>query len=111
MKLSLPARPVLLIASLGLFLNLASWVLIFAFPLHESAAILHYTSTVGIDFVGEGKLIIALPATGALILALNLIVGRLIVDQDSRTAWLLWGAAPLVQIILIMALLFLQSLN
>lgn len=95
----------------GLILNGLAWAIVLFFPRHDSATILHYTSTVGIDFVGEGRHIIVLPAAGTFMLTLNVLVGRSIVSTDKRVAWLLWSTAPLVQGILIMSLIFLISLN
>jgi hypothetical protein len=83
----------------------------FTFPRRESAAILHYTTSVGIDFVGEGRHIMVLPAVGLLILVVNLVVGRIIRTADERTAWILWSAVPIVQVFLLLALFFLKSLN
>jgi hypothetical protein len=99
------------IAAISLVLNLAAWAIAFLFPRHESAAILHYTSSVGIDFVGEGRHIIVLPAAGALILILNLIVGRLAESADRRVSWMLWITIPIIQGMLIMSLIFLIKLN
>ncbi len=111
MKVTLMDSRFLAIAISGLVLNLCAWGLALLFPRHESTAILHYTSNVGIDFVGEGRHIIVLPAAGALILVLNLVVGRLIQDADHRTAWVLWSGVPIVQVIVCVALLFLRSIN
>ena len=99
------------VAAAAALLNALAWGIAWLFPRHESAAILHYTSQVGIDFVGEGRHIMVLPAMGLLVLALNLISGRLIMATDQQTAWVLGGAAPLIQILLIIALIFLRSVN
>lgn len=104
-------KPFWLIAAGSIVLNAIAWAMTIFFPRDESAAILHYTSAVGIDFVGEGRHIIVLPAVGTVVLVLNLIVGRLIVKADQRTAWVLWSAVPIVEILLILALVFLKSLN
>jgi hypothetical protein len=104
-------RPFLLIAAVSLLFNSIAWGMTLFFPRHESAAILHYTSAVGIDFVGEGRHIIVLPAVGTVVLLLNLIVGRLIVKADQRTAWVLWSGVPIIEVLLIIALAFLKNLN
>lgn len=111
MKGDATPRHFALLAGSSLLLNAVAWGIAGLFPLHESAAILHYTSTVGIDFVGEGRHIMVLPAAGLLIAVCNLAVGWLIVRADARTAWVLWSAIPIVQVLLIIALLFLKSLN
>lgn len=111
MKVLTLDRRFLAIALAGLVLNVCAWGIAFIFPRREAAAILHYTSNVGIDFVGEGRHIIVLPAAGLLMLILNLVVGRLIVEAEHRTAWVLWSAVPIVQSILCIALLFLRSIN
>lgn len=99
------------LAGLGFLLNGSAWLLAFLFPRHESAAILHYTSSVGIDFVGTSRHILILPGVGALILILNLLVGRLVFAVDPRTAWVLWSTGLIIQIILNLSLIFLISLN
>lgn len=99
------------LAASGVVLNLIAWGIAIFFPRHEATAILHYTSSVGIDFVGEGRHIIVLPAAGLLILIVNLIVGRLIVEADYRTSWVLWSTVPIVQVVIILALVFLWSIN
>lgn len=111
MNAAIAQRHFYLIALSGLILNGVAWGMTLLFPRHESAAILHYTSSVGIDFVGEGRHIIVLPAAGTLMLVTNVLVGRLIASADSRTAWILWVTVPIIQIILIVSLMFLLSLN
>lgn len=111
MKMTEMDRRFAFIAAAAVILNGIAWGIAWFFPRDESAAILHYTSQVGIDFVGEGRHIMVLPAMGSLILVLNLLVGRLIMNADTRTPWVLWSATPMVQILLILALLFLRSLN
>jgi hypothetical protein len=100
-----------IIAAAAVILNAIAWVIAWLFPHDESTAILHYTSQVGIDFVGEGRHILVLPAIGLILLGLNLLAGRLIMSADKRTPWVLWSATPIIQILLIMALLFLRSVN
>jgi len=61
--------------------------------------------------VGEGRHIMVLPTVGLVTLAANLMVGWLIMKTDHRTAWVLWGAAPIIQVFLIVAIVFLWSVN
>lgn len=105
------AGRLLQLAGLGFLLNGSAWLLAFLFPRHDSAAILHYTSSVGIDFVGTSRHILILPGVGTLILVLNLLVGRLVFNVDPRTAWVLWSTGLIIQIILNLSLIFLISLN
>ncbi len=98
-------------ALLGLILNGVAWGIAWFFPRNEATAILHYSSSIGIDFVGEGRHIMVLPALGMLILVLNLLVGRSIRARDGEAALVLATAVPLVQMLLILALLFLRSVN
>ena len=111
MKRFLHNRGLLALVTGGLILNACAWGIALLFPRNEAAAILHYTSSVGIGFVGEGRHIIVLPAAGLLILFLNAVVGRVVQDAESRTAWVLWSAIPIVQAIICVALLFLRSIN
>lgn len=108
---SLRKHGLALLAISSVALNAVVWAIAWLFPQHQTAAILHYTSSVGIDFVGEGRHIMVLPAVGGSILLINGVVGRLIKSADLRTAWVLWSAIPIVQLLLIVALLFLKSLN
>ncbi len=99
------------LAILGVTLNILAWGVAFLFPRNQATAILHYSSGGGIDFVGDGRHIMVLPAIGALILVLNLVVGRSIMKTDRETAYVLFAAVPIVQSLLVLALLFLRSVN
>jgi len=97
---------------LALVLNITSWVVAFwFFPRTSSTAVLHYTSGVGIDLIGEGSKIILLPLTGTLLISGHLVVGYIIKSSAASAAWLLWGILPFHQAILLTTIIFLQRLN
>ena len=105
-------HPITLVFGLSIGLNLLLWGLaLFVFPRGEAAAILHYSSDVGIDFVGEGRHISVLPLVGSVILVLNGVVGAAIWRADARVAWLTWSSMPLVQGFLLAGFYFLWRIN
>jgi hypothetical protein len=96
---------------IALMLNIALWIFaVSLFPQHE-AAVLHYSVNVGIDFIGEGQQIIILPLIGLLALIGNSILGAAIYKTDITSAWLAWGTAPVIQLILIGAFFLIWRAN
>lgn len=87
------------------------WLVLTFFPHDDPVAILHYSSDVGIDFIGEGMHITALPQIGLLVLIMNTVLGLAVVRADRRAALLLWSAIPVVAIILLGAFYFLWRIN
>lgn len=97
---------------LGAALNAGLWYAAMKiFPQDDPAAVLHYSIDVGIDFIGEGKQIIALPLIGSLILIMNTVVGLALARADLRTSWILWSISPIAQIILAAAFYLLWRIN
>jgi hypothetical protein len=104
-------RPVVVMMLIGVVLNAVLWLFsLFGFPKHD-VAILHYSVDVGIDFIGEGKQIIVLPAIGLLILVGNYILGSAVYKADKSSAWLVWSTAPIIQLILISAFFLIWRAN
>ena len=91
----------LLVLGLSLLLNLSIWVLSwYHFP-SSSAAILHYSTAVGIDSYGDSRQIITLPKIGSVLLLVNTFLGFILRPVDQRAAWIAWGINPVIQAILL----------
>lgn len=87
------------------------WIALRYFPDNDPAAVLHYSIDLGIDFMGEGKQIVALPAVGTILLVFNSLLGIMLYRADQRAAWLLWVTMPVIQIILLGATWLLWQAN
>jgi hypothetical protein len=87
------------------------WMALKYFPDNDPAAVLHYSIDLGIDFVGEGKQIVALPQIGTTLLGFNTILGMILYRADRRAAWLLWVTIPVIQVILLGATWLLWRAN
>jgi len=109
-----PREPLLLggIILLAIALNVTLWILTAQlFPQESTAAILHYSTELGIDFIGEGSHIATLPRIGATLIIVNLILGFAIASADRRASWVLWSSLPLFQLILLGAFYLLWRIN
>lgn len=105
-------NPVWLLFGASLLLNVILWVLAATtFPKDTSATILHYTSGVGIDFIGESRQIYILPAIGLFLLSGNTVLAHLVKRSSPRAAWVLWLGTPAVEIILLVSYAVLLILN
>ena len=101
---------VLLFTASGL--NAVLWgSVLWLFPKDNPTTILHYTTSSGIDFIGEGSKILTLPAAGLTLLVLNTLVGLWIYTGEQRISWLVWTVSPLVQLILCSAFFLLLYAN
>ena len=111
----LPRGPWPIVAGLAIVSGIANvvlWVLALrVFPSTSAAAILHYSASIGVDFIGESSHIIALPQVASTIFVLNAVLGAAIWATDQRSAWLLWLAVPLTHAILIGAFVLLYYIN
>ena len=110
-----PAGPWPIVAGIALVSGIANvvlWVLALrVFPSTSAAAILHYSASIGVDFIGESSHIVALPQVATTIFVLNAVLGAAIWATDQRSAWLLWLAVPLTHAILIGAFVLLYYIN
>ena len=73
------------------------------FPKDTPAAILHYSVGVGIDFIGEGSQIWALPLLATGFLIVNTSLAALIRRSSLSAYWILIGILPLVVLLLALA--------
>lgn len=105
-------RPQVIITLIAVVANSLAWIIVWrVFPRTDSAAILHYTSSVGIDFIGQGNSIISLPIAGLFIIIFNGLMAATTYHADHRTSWLFGAGSLLVQFLLILILLFLWRIN
>lgn len=107
-----PPRLVWALVVLGLlFLGPSWWLALVAFPDNEPVAVLHYSYELGIDFVGQGKQIIALPIIGSILLVFNIFIGWWLYRIDRRAAWVIWVIIPLIEVIINASLWLLWRAN
>jgi hypothetical protein len=96
----------------ALLLHIALWlVAYFVFPRQLPAAILHYSHDHGIDFVAPGDQILKLPWGGLALFATNIVLTYVLRPVSSRARWLIISANPVVQAILLTALIVLWRIN
>ncbi len=93
-------------------LNLLAWLLVFIklIPLPEPI-ILHYNAYFGVDLEGSGKEVLFLPAAGLFIFILNLFLGILFLKKDILITKIIFIASFFFNLILIIALAALISVN
>ena len=100
------------VIALSIILNSLIWaVALWFFPSDSPAAILHYTTDLGVDFVGSGTQIYTLPRLGTFILLFNIIIGLAVCRADNRAAWQAWSITPAIQLILLAAALLVRNAN
>lgn len=105
-------RAVGFVLGLSLLLNILLWfIALKLFPHDRAASILHYSTDLGIDFIGEGSNITALPRIGLFLLLFNILLGFVVLGIERRAAWLLWLTTPWLQLILLGAIYFLWKIN
>ena len=81
------------------------------FPSDTPAAVLHYSVGVGVDFIGEGRQIIVLPLSGALLVVLNGLAAYVVRRASWTATWILLSTTVLLQILLIIAYVYILQLN
>lgn len=92
--------------------NAILWIVALTmFPRTSPAAILHYSVGVGIDFIGEGRQIMVLPAAGTVVLVLNGILAYGVRRMSRPAVWIMLGGSAVVQLLLIAAYVYLLKLN
>jgi hypothetical protein len=105
-------QPLIVLLGVSLALNALLWVAaVVVFPRTSPAAVLHYSIDVGIDFIGEGKQIIVLPAVGLAMAVGNALLGWLLRRTDPGAAYIAWGMAPAAQIVLLAAFILIWRAN
>lgn len=113
-NLFLRRLPIAIFLGIGLLMNLATWLwLSFTIiPMGEENVFLHYTILFGVDLIGPGKRILALPSLGLSILLLNAFIGWLTFPRERLVSYILAVGACFCQIFLFIAgglLIFLNA--
>lgn len=97
---------------ISVVINLGLWVVAWRlFSPEESAATLHYSAVVGVDFIGESHHVYLLPLAGLLVLLGNAVLGWLIRRTSTRASVIVWIAMLVVQVILALSFVTLWRLN
>jgi hypothetical protein len=105
-------QPVYLCVGSAVLLNIAIWLCArYFFPVESEAAILHYNTSVGIDFIGSGSQITVIPTIGTTLLAANTVLAFILRRVSPQAAAMFWAPLPLIQIILGGALFLILRLN
>lgn len=105
-------RPWVWIIALSVLINVATWLIaIYIFPREEAAAVLHYNTSVGIDFIGESNQINAIPMIGSILLVGNLLLSSFLYRASTRAANIFWSVLPIIEATLLAALLLILRLN
>lgn len=96
----------------GLGLNIVLWLLVFfLFSRGNPATILHYSSVIGVDFIGASSRVYILPAAGLICLVTNGLLGYFLRRASRRATTILWSATIPIQGILMAVLVILWQLN
>lgn len=105
-------NPLIICVASAILIDAISWlVAIYFFPTQRSAAILHYNTSVGIDFIGVGSQITVIPIIGAALILANILLAFLLKRVSQQAAAMFWASLPLIQIILLGSLLLILRLN
>lgn len=67
-------------------LLIGSWIVVFGIPSlpGNDALIIHYTTTFGIDALGNWRDLLRLPLTGTVLLLVNLVIARLLATESGQ---------------------------
>lgn len=104
--------PFLILIVSSCLLNGLIWLLSLQFfPRSNPLTVLHYTTGMGIDFIGEGSHIIVLPTIGLIVILANSILGWAIVKADKRASWVMWSMILPVQLILLSSFYLIWQAN
>ncbi len=103
---------IIVVLTLSVILNAATWVVaLYVFPQDRVAAILHYNTSVGIDFIGEGNQIQVIPWIGTALLIGNTILALFLKSSSRRAAAMFWGVVPIIEAVLLVSLVLILRLN
>lgn len=92
---------------------IAAGILVLVFNMEAGSAqvLLHYTTYLGVDFIGAGYLIYFIPLGGAICAILNTLLAWHAGRQDRFVAYLLMIGSALVNILLFVQIILLIRLN
>jgi hypothetical protein len=105
-------RLILVSALTGLGINIILWVMLAGkYGLATEQVPLHFSVIFGIDFVGQARQIYLLPASGLLVLLLNVFLGHVVSGREKLYGYFLNLGALAVQAVLLIAGIALTSLT
>lgn len=103
---------ILTVLAVSILLNAATWgVALYVFPQDRVAAILHYNTSVGIDFIGEANQIKAIAWIGTALIGGNIILALFLRKGSRRAATMFWAVLPIIEAILLVSLVLILRLN
>lgn len=103
---------ILIVVAVSVLLNAATWaVVVYVFPDDRVAAILHYNTSVGIDFIGEGNQIKVIPWIGTALFTGNIILALFLRTSSRRAAAMFWAILPIIEAVLLVAVILILRLN
>lgn len=104
-------KNVLFQVGLALLANIITWLVIYT-QIKPSSELtpLHYGVFYGTDLIGKGHYIYLVPLAGLLILGVNYYFYRHILEKEPLAAKSLMAVALVVQILILLAILFLKSI-
>jgi len=101
-----------IIAAGSCALALVFWgVVWWTFPRSTPAAVLHYSSGMGVDYIGEGNRILVLPGAATALVVTNLLLWQIIKRASKKAAWIFIGIVPILVVLLLTAYILLWQLN
>jgi len=92
-------------------LNLGAWIVILGIPSlpGPDAIVIHYTTTFGIDALGDWKDLLRLPVTGTVLLGANIVIARLLATEAASV--LLITANVLIEFAVLLGSILLWQVN
>ncbi|GEM_PF-2183000 len=97
---------------IGLALNIVLWIMMSVqIPAGSGEIPLHYLANFGIDIWGEPSQLYALAGIGLVVLATNVVLGILIYRAERLAARILAAGAAMVQLILLVAAIFILNIQ
>lgn len=103
---------ILIVVTISILLNAITWgIVVYVFPDDRVAAILHYNTSVGIDFIGEGNQIKVIPWIGTALLAGNIMLALFLRTSSRRAAAMFWVILPIIEAVLLVAVVLILRLN
>lgn len=97
---------------LSLFLNLGMWFfLAFKAGSFSDIIYLHYNIYFGIDLIGKWHQVFFFPSLGIFFFIVNFLLGAVVFSQEKILSYFLAFSSSIIQLILILALIFLMVVN
>lgn len=105
-------RLILVSSGVGLLLNILLWVVVISkFGYTQEKLPLHFNIVYGIDLVGAGRNLYQIPGAGLIIFVIDAWLGKAVYRRNPLFSYFLTFAVGFVQVVLLIALFSLVSLN